>query len=619
MTWLTEARRPGRDNHPNMATSRVLRTSVAAFFAVALLGTLAFLFIRTAGTDFRNDFQVLERLRELRELDQRWDEEALRLAATLEGAPPPTFEPGPRAERLAFELDRHPGGEVVREEIARIRAGILEKRKAHEAFVAAHGQSVQALRSADEALTALETAAAVAGLKPGRAGAGGDVPTLIERIRNGLRLEKVDGVSPRRAHLVTAIATLAPAGAALDPALAAAANRASEASRAFVERRDAESTAWRAFSFLTVGARIDRAARTQSAAILKGLDEKELWRVYLFAYAVALVIGVGYLAARVVSTSAALRQANEDLERRVDARTRELSEALERLKESEAQLVQTEKMSSLGQLVAGVVHEINTPLAYVKNSVVTARDAVPELRAAVVEAGRLLDLLRSEATDAAHLQATFDSLQSRLEVLERHHVFEDLHSLTGDGLHGIEQIGELVTNLKNFSRLDRSRVASFNVNEGVKATLLIARSMLRKVDVEQRLGEVPAITCSPSQVNQVLLNIVTNAAQAIDKPRGHITIETRRVPGPAVAIEVTDDGKGIPAELLSKIFDPFFTTKDVGKGSGLGLSIAYKIVNEHGGRIEVQSRHGSGTTFIVVLPVKPPAITEAASPTPRAS
>src|SRR5512147_635266 len=103
-----------------MAISRALRTSVAAFFAVALLGTLAFLFIRTAGTDFRNDFQVLERLRELRELDQRWDEEALRLAAALEGAPPPTFEPGPRAERVAFELDRSPGAEGVRDEVAKI-------------------------------------------------------------------------------------------------------------------------------------------------------------------------------------------------------------------------------------------------------------------------------------------------------------------------------------------------------------------------------------------------------------------------------------------------------------------------------------------------------------------
>ena len=194
----------------------------------------------------------------------------------------------------------------------------------------------------------------------------------------------------------------------------------------------------------------------------------------------------------------------------------------------------------------------------------------------------------------ASCEEAFAALAASLERLEEQQVLRDLDTLTRDGVHGIEQIAELVANLRNFSRLDRSRVASFNVNEGVRATLLIARTQLRNVDVVKRLGEVPSITCSPSQVNQVLLNLVTNAAQAIDKPAGRITITTRRVDAGAIAIDVEDNGRGIPPDVLPKIFDPFFTTKEVGKGTGLGLSIAYKIVEQHGGHIDVRSRARRG-------------------------
>jgi signal transduction histidine kinase len=185
-------------------------------------------------------------------------------------------------------------------------------------------------------------------------------------------------------------------------------------------------------------------------------------------------------------------------------------------------------------------------------------------------------------------------------------MLDDLDALTRDGLHGIEQIVELVANLRSFSRLDRSKVASFNVNEGVRATLLIAQSSLRRIEVERHLGDVPSITCSPSQVNQVLLNLLNNSSQAMDKPQGRITITTRPAGDGAVAIDVEDNGKGIAADALPKIFDPFYTTKEPGKGTGLGLSIAYKIVTQHGGRIDVRSTPGEGTTVTVTLPVEPP-------------
>jgi two-component system NtrC family sensor kinase len=234
------------------------------------------------------------------------------------------------------------------------------------------------------------------------------------------------------------------------------------------------------------------------------------------------------------------------------------------------------------------------------------RSRMPDLREAYAKAALLMGLLDSPSPDPRDLEEAFAALAATLRRLEELQVMADLDALTRDGLHGIEQISELVANLRNFARVDRSRVASFNVNEGVQATLLIARAQLRNVDIEKRLGDVPSITCSPSQVNQVLLNILSNAAQAIDKPRGRIIVTTRAAPG-AVIVDIEDNGKGITPEALPKIFDPFYTTKEVGKGTGLGLSIAYKIVAQHGGRIDVRSVVGEGTTVSVMLPVEPPS------------
>jgi two-component system, NtrC family, sensor kinase len=243
----------------------------------------------------------------------------------------------------------------------------------------------------------------------------------------------------------------------------------------------------------------------------------------------------------------------------------------------------------------------------VKNSVATVRDRMPHLRDALGQAERLTKTLQDESPEPQELAAILGALETSLARLARERVLPDLDDLTRDGLHGIDQIVELVKNLRNFSRLDRSKVASYNVNEGVQSTLLIARSSLRKIDVEQHLGDVPSITCSPSQVNQVLLNLLNNSIQAMDKPRGRIAITTRATGRDGVVIEVEDNGRGIPPESLPRVFDPFFTTKEPGKGTGLGLAIAYKIVNEHGGRIELRSTVGEGTVATVTLPVHPPA------------
>ena len=593
---------------------RTTRGALGALGAAFLVGTLVFLFVKTAAIDFKHDSHALGLLREMKDFDAHWDDDAARIANDFAGAAAPQADFGAMMGRILQELGRDATRDTFRKELAQLRSGLDEKETAFKAMRDAHRRSVEAARAMDESLRHLAQLAAARTTAARTARSQQGVGGLAEHMRTDIE-RRLETFPTRAPAMEQRVATIRAEAVTSDPSLDEAGAAAQAAGRAFLAARAAESDVFRKFSFLTLGGRVDLFARTLSRGIEDTLDEKDRWRVYLFVYALALLIATGYLATRVVTTQGELRRANEDLEKRVSERTHDLSLTLKRLKESEAQLVQSEKMSSLGQMVAGVAHEINSPLAYVKNSVATARDRMPDLRDALSQAERLLGILRSETPDEGDLQACFNVLEARLARLRKEHVLEDLDALTKDGLHGIEQIVDLVQNLRNFSRLDRSKVASFNVNEGVRATLLIAKPALRKIDVERHLGEVPSITCSPSQVNQVLLNLVTNSAQAMDKPRGRISVTTRPAGTTAVVIEVEDNGKGIAGDAIARVFDPFYTTKEVGKGTGLGLSIAYKIVTQHGGRIEVRSTLGIGTVVTVTLPVQPPpelaAITEA--------
>jgi signal transduction histidine kinase len=333
-------------------------------------------------------------------------------------------------------------------------------------------------------------------------------------------------------------------------------------------------------------------------------------RVLLNVYTVLLLVMLGYFGFRLQLSYRALNRshealevANASLEERVSERTRDLEQALEDLKESQVQLVQAEKMSSLGQLVAGVVHEINTPLLYVLNNATVTAENVQELRAALERAASVARMVRAGGAGSRDFDNALAELASALDPDTVVDTIDEIQALAADSTEGIEQISELVKSLKDFSRLDRAAEDRFDVRDGLEKTLLITRNLLKYgVEVERRFEDVPLVLCAPSRINQVFINLITNAVQAMDG-KGHLTLSTRRV-GDRVEIGVRDTGSGIAPENLSKIMDPFFTTKPVGQGTGLGLSIVRKIVDEHGGEIRVQSQLGEGTEITISLPIE---------------
>ena len=366
--------------------------------------------------------------------------------------------------------------------------------------------------------------------------------------------------------------------------------------------------------FASTGPRLDTLGRAIDRAFDDAMVQTELYRVGLLYYSGFLLAVLVFLAwnldqrgRQIDRINLQLREANETLEARVQDRTRELSDALAKLKESEAMLIQSEKMSSLGQMVAGIAHEVNTPLAYVKSSLEAVKRSVPGATHLALETEQLLALLSAENADEAALAAQFSKVRALVEELRSKTALAELEQLLKDGLFGIGQISEVISNLKNFSRLDRSKVANFDLHEGIESSIRIGYAQLQNRVVRKEFGKIAQVSCSPSQINQVILNLLSNAAQATKDGEGIITVRTGMRDAAHVAVEVADNGSGIPAEVLPKIFDPFFTTKGVGKGTGLGLSICYKIVENHGGKLEVQSRPGVGTRFTLVLPVKPPA------------
>lgn len=303
--------------------------------------------------------------------------------------------------------------------------------------------------------------------------------------------------------------------------------------------------------------------------------------------------------------TAELAQVNQTL--RDDVRRRELAELalIERnaelnalnakLSSAQEHLIQSEKLASIGQLAAGVAHEINNPIGYIFSNFGTLEKYLADLFE-MLNAYEQAEPTHGNASILANLTA----LKKRMDF---EYLKEDIPTLMGESKEGIVRVRKIVQDLKDFSHVDATQEWQFaNLNQGIDSTLNVVNNEVKyKADVIREFGVLPEVQCMHSQINQVVMNLVVNAAHAMGAARGTITIRTGCDNGMAW-FEVSDNGSGIPADVLPRIFDPFYTTKPVGKGTGLGLSLSYGIIQKHHGSIDVQTELGRGTTFRVSIP-----------------
>jgi len=297
-----------------------------------------------------------------------------------------------------------------------------------------------------------------------------------------------------------------------------------------------------------------------------------------------------------VRTQLENKQAREWMKNQNAALEAEVSRRVAEKQELQAQLLQSEKLASIGLLVAGVAHEINTPVGFVNSNLGTLQGYAGSLLNVL---GHVADTL---AADAGQSREWVHLMRERLHAIDFEYLREDLPNLLSESREGLDRLKTIVADLKNFAHADSNEWQAVDLNAGLQSTLnLVWNELKYKVSVDKELGDLPLVNCNPGRINQVFMNLLVNAGQAI-AGRGTITLKTWEEGG-LVNIRVRDTGCGIPHNLLGQIFDPFFTTKPVGTGTGLGLSLAWGIVHDHGGRIDVDSTVGIGTTFTVILPV----------------
>jgi two-component system NtrC family sensor kinase len=290
----------------------------------------------------------------------------------------------------------------------------------------------------------------------------------------------------------------------------------------------------------------------------------------------------------------------KQMEQKLQATGKAQQQLIGKLRAAHEQLLQSEKMASIGQLAAGIAHEINNPLGFVNSNMSSLQNYVATLLKVIVQYERLGEGQPQAAAQMAALrqQADLDFLQ------------EDVTDLVRESLDGLKRVRDIVQALKDFSHVGETEWQVADLHRGLDSTLNIVSNELRyKASIDKQYGTLPDIKCLASQLNQVFMNLLVNAGQAI-KQQGVIRIRTGTAhEGSWVWVEVADNGGGIAPEHLNRIFEPFFTTKPVGSGTGLGLSLSYGIVQRHGGRIEVASELGKGTRFTVHLPVQPSGAT----------
>lgn len=290
----------------------------------------------------------------------------------------------------------------------------------------------------------------------------------------------------------------------------------------------------------------------------------------------------------------------QTLEKRVRERTYEieeknqrLTELIEKMKRIQEQLVHSEKMASLGQLVAGIAHEINNPVNFISSNITPLKQYINDIKTLIHLYARACDFHEQERHQVEQFK----------EEIDFSFLIDDLDDLLADMETGANRIKRIVQDLRNFSRLDEAELKVINIHDSLDTTLnLLGHLYEKRITVHKEYGQIPDLECYAGQLNQVFMNILANAAQAI-RVKGTITVDTKAL-GDKIEIRLGDSGRGMPEDVRKRIFEPFYTTKDVGEGTGLGLSITYSIIQKHKGDIQVESVENEGTTFVITLPVR---------------
>ncbi len=582
-----------------MVNIKIVLYALVAVFLVVILGVL---FTQTRRVDFGVQNEIFDTLRELKQVDAEWDVDLLRsktgLADNYDAVTnPPRLIQALKANLVAESQKVWHGHPEVN---ARFD-GLLEKYSVlmdKKISMIEHFKSQNAiLRNSSRFLPLAvgdltESVRASNGVSVPRT----EIESEINKLLADVMLYLTDPEADLRDRIDQSIRALGQLTLPLRPEVRERNDILATHVGVLLKQQDSGAKLLAELDEIPTAKAIDTlndAYVQENANLLAG---QQIYNQALLVYAISLLLLLAYAGWRIFHSYKLLNKTNAELNR-----------ANREIKESQVMLVQTEKMSALGRMVAGIAHEINTPLAYVKGAFGVISDQLMLVRELIDKNDEFIRHLRAAPQDKTMLKEGFLSVEAKAKEVAEHSVLEEIEALLKEGVHGIGQISEIIMNLKNFSRLDRAKIENFSVEAGLDSTLLLAKNILKsKVQIIKQYGNVPLITGSPSQINQVFLNIITNAVQAMSEREGASTIRLRTAleDEQTVRIAIGDNGNGIPEEILPHIFDPFFTSKPVGEGTGMGLSISYKIIQEHGGKILVDTEVGIGTVFTILLPIK---------------
>ena len=567
-----------------MMRQRFLGTRALAFVAVSLSAVLVLLVVKSNSSDF--DFTAASLVvRELKQVDAQWNVDVLNVNAGLNNNFDKVVAPLPEIRRLSerlhgltasyARLQPEAGAELARL-LDRYSDTMEQKIRSVEHVKSSHAILANSARYLPAAHDLLVGSARAARLPPQ------EMAALERQLNEVLSAVVGDLTAPDTG----ANGTVQAAANSIRARLPAWPEPVAESARGLLShvdvvlrQRESNKQGLLQLAALPTVAQLDALHDRYIKELERDVRVQSWYRYALIAYSMVLLVMLAFAAWRLYRHHRSLNASNAQLK--------------EHASEAQLLLIQSAKMSAIGQMVAGIAHEINTPLAYVKATFSVLREL-------------LLTALR-DTPHTAFGQRLSQPTENREALIDAHEedgtaksLMDDISSLVDDGLHGIEQISELILTLKNFSRIDRAKRSDVALAEGLNSALTIARYMLKgTVDIKKEYQDVPKVHCSPSQINQVFLNLITNAAQAMSgrSEKGTIILRTSRHGDDMVRVDIQDNGCGIPKEFLPRIFDPLFTTKPAGKGTGLGLYNVMSVVSKMNGHIAVDSTVGKGTAF----------------------